>query len=182
MLTETSSTGLYNNIAPGYSGLFFPVTIKLTTSGPGGYTFSGGSYDQSFTGGNFTVFDGSTELVGGTFGASDLKGTNGSPSGSLQLAGDTVTYNAASTLLDGFSPSGGALTLEFTSPGAISATTTGVSSFSATDGITYSASPAPEPSEIATLGLCAFGLLGLMVRARKAAPVSDTAHFSNTAH
>jgi hypothetical protein len=30
------------------------------------------------------------------------------------------------------------------------------------------ASPAPEPSEVGTLVLCTFGLLGLMVRARKA--------------
>jgi hypothetical protein len=40
--------------------------------------------------------------------------------------------------------------------------------------ITANASPAPEPSEVGTLVLCTFGLLGLMVRARKARAVGST--------
>lgn len=155
-----------------------------------GYSVTNNNFDELFTGGTFTIKDTgtSTLLLGGTFGSSDLTGTLGANSGTLNLRSDSVNYNPASTYLPSsqFSPFDGVLSLEFNSANAFATngSSTGLADFTGTDGITFSAqpgnnvgghggggTPTPEPGTLATLAMGAFGLAALGFKSKKSSSV-----------
>jgi len=180
--TGSGFTLVTNNghITSGTLGTTTPVTINFGTlpNVPGSYIPpdpSTGAFSQGLGGGSFTITQGSTVLLSGTFGPSTLTGTDtssqplGTPgtssSGSVNLVSDSVTYTGG-TYFDSslFSPTGGSLSIAFNASKPIVASATQINGFVAADVITFNALPltgVPEPSSVAGLGVGLLVLLGL---------------------
>ena len=168
------------HITSGPLGTTSPVTINFGTlpNVPGSYIPpdpTTGSFSQGLGGGSFTITQGSTVLLSGTFGPSTLNGTDQSPqplgtpgtsaSGSVNLISDSVTYTGGTYFNSAlFSPTGGSLSIAFNATGPIVASATQINGFVAADVITFNALPltgVPEPSSVAGLGVGLLVLLGL---------------------
>ncbi len=163
-----------------YSGVTFNLSGLNNVGSTVAYTppFPGATaeYFQSLSGGTFSLTQnsGMTDLLSGSFTSGDiLTGAAGSSTASV-TSGATLntTYDATGLFTASGLANKGTFSLSFTSVSpALNEPDSGngnLAGFQAGGTGTFSASPAPEPSQVATLGLCAFGLLGLMARARKA--------------
>ena len=132
----------------------------------------------TFSGGTFSIVGnpGQASVLMGTFGASELIGIG---TGATLIDFENVTYTGGSDLVAFLAANGGT-----SATGTFNMGLTGVSpsipfpfsgasfpSFTAQGSTaTFDAQPAavPEPTTVASFGFGGFGLLGLMVRARKA--------------
>jgi hypothetical protein len=140
-----------------------------------------GVFTQELNPGTFTITSGSTTLLSGTFGYSNLSGVDqsvgGSPgtsaSGTVNLVANDLTYTGGTDFDSSkFQSTGGVLSIEYTATGPIVASATQVNSFIATDGVTFEAVPlpvtgVPEPASVAGLGIGLLFLVGLGLRAKK---------------
>jgi hypothetical protein len=193
-ITYTPGTGngfsLFTNnghITDTLLGQTSPVTINFgtLTNIPGSYIPpdpSTGAFSQGLNGGTFSITQGSTVLLSGTFGASTLSGTDtslqptgapgSSPSGSVTLVANSLTYTGG-TYFDAthFSPNNGSLSIGFNASGPIVASATQVNDFVANDVITFDALPlgttVPEPASLAGLGIGFLFLVGLAFVAKR---------------
>lgn len=187
--TLVTSNGLYKDYLT--NSTYEPITASfsgMTNTYVGGvpvYTPPDpvtGVFTQELDPGSFQIKSGSTVLLSGTFGYSNLSGVDqsvgGTPgtssSGTVNLVTDDLTYTGG-TLFDPtkFQATGGALSIEYTATGPIVASATQVNSFIATDGVTFEAIPAtpvtgvPEPASLAGLGIGLALLAGLGLRTKR---------------
>ncbi len=155
------------------------TTVSFKATGGSTTDMGGGNFLESFTGGSFSVFNGATDLLSGTFSTSSFFGTVGAVSGGLNANG--VTFDAASTALPaGFSLLNGSVSLTFnTINNGVGYTLTGgkLNDFTASDSGTYSArklpAAVPEPATVVPFMLGGLGLLTLAVRkSRRSASVT----------
>jgi hypothetical protein len=160
------------------------ATITFTNMANGSYSKSAsGAFDQVLNPGStissFVLTDNATHtvLLSGTLGTANLTGFNGSSSGNVNLASNDVTYTGGTFFPTGFSPTGGALSVEFTSTSPFSASATGLGAFTGVDGITFSGvnlrgpggggNGVPEPASMASMSVGALFLLGALLRKRR---------------
>jgi hypothetical protein len=147
------------------------VSFSLTGGTPG--TYDSTTETLNFTGGGSFSYG---TLLSGTFGAATLHLQSVDPTlgGSFQFVSNNVTFTGGS---DQHGFTSGAISLEALNAFDLSGGTnlvngtTGFNSFTATDGVTIngvSPSATPEPGTVASFGIGGIGLLGLMLRARKA--------------
>ena len=165
-LVVTYSDGVFSSKSGGS-----PITgVKVSFTATGGSTtiLGGGNFNEIFAGGGtFSAFNGSIDLLSGTFFAGEIDGKSGQQTGSFGATG--VTYDAASTMVPaGDSFLNGLLTLTFNPiNGGYALSSTGkLQTFTATDAAVYSAvqTTVPEPASVIPFALGGLGLLGLIVR------------------
>lgn len=165
-LKVTYADGAWSPSA-GHGGPTTITPVKFSLSALGGSSSSLGGSDllETFTGGTFSITDGSTNYLSGTFTGGKLTTFNNS------LGVTSATYDLSSTSLGADGPIG-AFSLEFNfDPGQGYDTSGGyLHSFSASDSATFSGVPAravPEPATVAPFIMGGLGLMGLAFRARK---------------
>jgi len=149
-------------------GTYSSVVVSLTATGGSTTDLGGGFFKETFTGGTFSDYFGTTKLLKGTFSSANIYGPVGSITGGLDISG--VTYDADSVALGSFSPSVGTISLTYNviKPSGYSLVGGKLQSFTATDSGTYSAvSTVPEPATVAPFIMGGLGLMGLAFRARK---------------
>jgi len=163
-------------------GMDNDTTVLFSNMQNGAYSINGsGVFDQVLNPGadtsSFVVTDNTTHtvLLSGTFGTADLVGSSGASSGNITLQSNDVTYTGGTFFPSGFLPTGGALSIEFTSTSPFAANGTNVQPFEGVDGVTFSGinnrgsngGGVPEPASVAPIGVGALSLLGLMIRKRR---------------
>ncbi len=151
-------------------GNFTPVAVSLTATGGSTTNLGGGIFKETFTGGTFSDYFGTTKLLKGTFTSGSILGQQGSNTGNIDISG--VTYDADSVALGSFSPQNGTISLTYNviKPGGYNLVGGKLQSFVATDSGTYSAvegTAVPEPATVAPFIMGGLGLMGLAFRARK---------------
>ena len=164
-LSVTYADGTWSpSVGHGGPTTFKPVKFNLSALGGSSSSLGGGNLLESFTGGTFSIADGTTNYLSGTFTGGTLTTFNNS------LGVTSATYNLASTSLGADGPIG-AFSLEYNfDPGQGYVTTGGyLHSFTASDSATFNgvAPTVPEPATVAPFIMGGLGLMGLAFRARK---------------
>ena len=142
-----------------------PVKFSLSATGGSSTSLGGSDLKETFTSGTFSIMNGATDVLSGTFKGGVLTSFNPS------LGFSSATYDLGSAAL-GADGSLGSGSLEFVfDPGQGFNTTGGyLHNFTASDSATFSGVPAsavPEPATVAPFALGGLGLFALAFRARK---------------
>lgn len=143
-----------------------PVKFTLSATGGSSTSLGGSDLKENFTSGTFSIMNGATDVLSGTFTGGVM--TTVTPS----LGFSSATYDLGSASLGADGPIGSG-SLEFVfDPGQGFDTTGGyLHNFTASDSATFSgvtAAAVPEPATVAPFALGGLGLIGMAFRARKA--------------
>ncbi len=181
-VTFTSGTGLnistdnYTLLGKQGQGTATGTTLNLFAPDLGIASAAGPSTQELLGPGTFSIVNGGSTLLSGTFAESLLTATNGASSATVNLLTNSVNYDAIDTFFPaGFSLNNGVLGITITAAhsgsanGIVVSSTDGtISDFAGNDGINFAAPRAvPEPGTVASFALGGLGLLALAVRARK---------------
>ncbi len=149
--------------------------LNVTTAATGAGT-SADPFGESLLGGSFLITQNGTGtvLLSGMVGLGNtLSAVNGASTAGITANLSNVTFTGGTYFAMSGLQNPGSLSFSLTSVNPTISLTGGfINGFTAGGTGTFSASPGrpnvvPEPSTYATFGLAGFGLLGLMVRARK---------------
>lgn len=173
-LLVTYGDGVFNTKAGAqYTG----VAVTFNATGGSTTDLGGGDFKETFTGGTFSAFSGTTDLLSGSFTSGKINGSAGDGTGAFGAS--NVTYDAASTAVPATDTLvNGLLTVTFNPINGGYVLSGGqLQSFTATDSAVYSAVPAavPEATGLVPFALGGLCLLGLIVRGRKTRQTSEMA-------
>ena len=155
----------------------FPATLTFTGFSASGIATGAGTgadpFHQELSAGTFTLNDGTTTLLSGSFtGGNLLTVASGSTTASITNKVNNVTYTGGSYFLKSglLNPGSFSISMTSVSPSPKIGTDGYLSAFKAAGSGTFSAkTPAavPEPATVAPFIMGGLGLMGLAFRARK---------------